>query len=102
MALIHHLASLADWETQSEGRYAPAGLPAEGFVHLCTAEQLAGVVERYYRGRDDLLLLTVQTERLDAPLVWEDNTGSGEDFPHLYGPLNLDAVTAAEPFEPLR
>ena len=96
---LQHLAASADWERRADGHYAPAGLEPEGFVHLCTPEQLDGVVDRYYRGRDDLVLLTVRTDRLDAPLVWEDTTGSGQDFPHVYGPIALTAVVSALPFE---
>jgi len=96
---VHHLATSADWGNRSSHHYEPVGLAAEGFIHLCTRDQLPGVVERYYRGRDDLVLLTVRTDRLDARLVWEDTTGSGERFPHLYGPLALAAVLSAGAFE---
>ena len=96
---IQHLAALADWESRADGHYAPSGLEVEGFVHFCTDEQLGGVVARYYQGRDDLVLLTVHTDRLDGRLVWEDTTGSGERFPHLYGPVALAAVLSAVPFE---
>ncbi len=96
---ILHLAALSDWEQRSSALYEPAGLVDEGFIHLCTPTQLPGVVERYYQGRSDLLLLTVDPDRLGATLVWEDSTGSGEDFPHVYGPLELSAVLSAEPFE---
>lgn len=96
---VHHLATSADWENRSSRHYEPAGLVDEGFIHLCTRDQLPGVVERYYQGRDDLVLLTVRTDRLDARLVWEDTTDSGERFPHLYGPLTLAAVLSAEVFE---
>lgn len=96
---IHHLASIEDWERRTSERYEPAGLASEGFVHLCTREQLAGVVERYYQGRDDLMLLTVDARTLGADLVWEDLTGSGEQFPHVYGSLELAAVVSSVPFE---
>ena len=96
---VHHLATLADWEKRSSAHYEPAGLAEEGFIHLCTREQLAGAVERYYQGRDDLMLLTVRTDRLDARLVWEDTTGRGERFPHVYGPIALAAVLSAVAFE---
>lgn len=96
---IHHLASLEDWERRTTEHYEPAGLASEGFVHLCSPEQLAGVVERYYQGRDDLILLTVDAARFGANLVWEDLTGSGEEFPHVYGPLELAAVVSSVPFE---
>ena len=96
---ILHLAVRAEWEQRADGHYAPTGMERDGFVHLCTRDQLDGVVDRYYRGRDDLLLVTVRTDRLDAPLVWEDTTGSGERFPHLYGPIALAAVVTVTPFE---
>lgn len=96
---IHHLASLEDWERRTSEHYEPAGLDGEGFIHLCTPDQLAGVVERYYQGRDDLILLTVDDSQFGDDLVWEDLTGSGERFPHVYGPLNLSAVASSVPFE---
>lgn len=96
---IHHLAALEDWEQRTSETYEPAGLVTEGFIHLCTKEQLAGVVERYYRGREGLTLLTVDTDRVAARLVWENSTGVGEQFPHVHGPLNLSAVLSSVPFD---
>ena len=96
---IHHLASAEDWARRTAEHYEPAGLADEGFIHLCTADQLSGVVERYYQGRSDLTLLTVDTSAVDAELIWEDLTGRGEAFPHVYGPLNLSSVVSAEAFE---
>ena len=72
---VHHLATSADWGNRSSHHYEPVGLAAEGFIHLCTRDQLPGVVERYYRGRDDLVLLTVRTDRLDARLVEAERLG---------------------------
>jgi len=72
-------------------------LADEGFIHLSTAEQLPGVAGRYYAGVEDLVLLHVDPDLLVAPLVYEDVPGVGS-FPHLYGPLNVDAVVRVEPF----
>lgn len=96
---IHHLASLEDWERRTSEHYEPAGLASEGFIHLCTAEQLSGVVERYYVGREDLMLLTVDDSHFGDELVWEDLTGSGEKFPHVYGSLKISLIASAVPFE---
>ena len=96
---LFHLAEPAEWETAvRDGRYerSTRGLSLEevGFVHLATATQWPGVRERYYAGVEDLLLLTVDPDRLDAPLRWEvADPATGEEFPHLYGPLPVDAVT---------
>jgi uncharacterized protein (DUF952 family) len=71
----------------------PAGFAAEGFIHCCWANQLAGVIDRYYQGRADLVLLDLDVNAVGATLVEEDPC-SGEKFPHLYGPIPLSAITA--------
>jgi uncharacterized protein (DUF952 family) len=68
-----------------------------GFIHLCTAEQVAGVLERFYRGVDDLVMLHIDEQRVRAPIVFEDVPGADEPFPHLYGPLEPSAVVRATP-----
>ena len=55
---------------------------------------------RYYAGRGDLVLVCIDTERLKSELRWETAASIGQDFPHIYGPLNLDAVTQALEFKP--
>ncbi len=97
--MIHHLATNADWALNTDEGYVPAGYEAEGFIHCSSPEQLAGVVERYYQGRSDLHLLTIDPERLSAELVWENTSGGTELFPHLYGRLNLDAIVERVPFD---
>jgi uncharacterized protein (DUF952 family) len=75
------------------GTYVPGGFAAEGFIHCCWPNQLAGVVDRYYQGREDLVLLDLDLNAFGTTLVEED-PGSGEKFPHLYGPIPLSAITA--------
>ncbi len=100
-AEIFHIAARAAWESaQAGGGYRGGSLAIEGFIHCCTAAQVAGVAARYYRGRAGLVLLRVDPGRLRAPVRWEAAPGSGEAFPHAYGPLDLDAVTGVTPFDP--
>ncbi len=88
---IYHILPRVDWEkARAQGDYRAASLADEGFIHLSTRRQVAGTLARYYAGRSDLLLLCVDTARLLAELRYEES--HGEFFPHLYGPLNLDAV----------
>jgi diamine N-acetyltransferase len=89
--LILHIATRAAWE-HAGGTYEPAGLAAEGFIHFSTPAQVVRVAEERFRGVEDLVLLLVADDRLAAPVKYEGG------FPHLYGPLNLDAVLAALPF----
>lgn len=88
-----HLVAEAVWrKAQQAGVYRPITLQTEGFIHCSLPEQVDAVASRYYAGCSDLLLVTIDSDAARAPLVFEDTTGSGEQFPHLYGPLNLDAV----------
>ncbi len=90
-----HVAERDVFEASRTGtHYAPAAFAEEGFVHCCTDAQLAGVLQRYYRDRDDLVRLLLDADALDAPLRFEDTTGRGEAFPHIYGPIPHAAVRA--------
>lgn len=68
----------------------------DGFIHLSTAAQLTATVDRHYAGRDDLHVAEVDLEALGDAVKWEPARG-GDDFPHLYGDLPLDAVVAYSP-----
>jgi uncharacterized protein (DUF952 family) len=83
----------AIWEDQD--RYEAAGLSEEGFIHCCTEQQLNGVLERYFSGIDQVFLLHLDTEKIEAALKWEPAVG-GELFPHIYGPINKSAVLGIE------
>ncbi len=93
MATIYHLITERDWETaQAAGQFRPASLADEGFVHCSQdTEQMLRVAQRRYAGRDDLLALAVDTERLRYRVVAEPSR-SGEIYPHIYGPLDTVAV----------
>nr|WP_231861362.1 MULTISPECIES: DUF952 domain-containing protein [Frankia] len=114
--VICHLVGRTAWSVGAAG-YRPASLGAEGFIHFSTPAQVVATANRFYAGRDDLLLVVVDPERLSAPLRWEPpappavpaaptaSTGAGEPaggelFPHLYGPIDAGAVAAVVPFPP--
>lgn len=92
-----HLVGARDWALDGD-RYAPASLDEDGFVHLSAPHQLHRVAGARFAGRDDLLLLVVDPACLDVPVVWEDTTGEGEDFPHAYGSLPRAAVVAVHAY----
>jgi uncharacterized protein (DUF952 family) len=100
--MILHITGRADWENaQALGVYRLDTLASEGFIHCSTLEQVLGPANDLYRGRNDLVLLVIDPGRLTARLVYEDCYETGQPFPHIYGPLNLDAVTRVVPFPPL-
>jgi uncharacterized protein (DUF952 family) len=74
---------------------APADL-ADGFVHLSTAAQLAGTVDKHFAGQDGLWVAAVDLALLGTALRWEVSRG-GALFPHLYGRLTMAAVRALAP-----
>ena len=93
MPEILHVTPRGAWERAvAEGEYRGDALETEGFIHCCLPGQLGGVISRYFQGRTDLVVLRTEPERLISPLRWERPPGSTETFPHVYGPLNLDAV----------
>ncbi len=99
--MILHIAATEDWDAaRALGQYRADSLAAEGFIHCSTAVQVLIPANERFHGRTDLLLLVIDPARLAAELVYEDCYASGEAFPHLYGPLNLDAVLRVVPFPP--
>ncbi len=101
--LVYHLADAGEWEAVvASGEpwrrsTIDQTLDEVGFVHCALAHQVAGVVERYHPARAGVVVVTIETARLGAPLVLENTSGGTELFPHLYGPLDPDAVVAVTP-----
>ena len=79
-----------------QGFYEADSLALEGFIHTSKAEQVQGVLSRYYAGQTNLLLLHIDEEKLTAPLEYELAPSVNEMFPHIYGRLNLNAVIKIE------
>ncbi|WP_448664590.1 DUF952 domain-containing protein [Sphingomonas sp. CJ20] len=79
---------------EADGSFAGAPVDlADGYIHLSTAEQLAETLAKHFAGQDGLWLAAVDLEALDETVRWELARG-GQLFPHIYGPLPLDAVIA--------
>ena len=98
MSHIFHITTTSAWdEARARGAYEPPSLQHEGFIHLSGADQVVAVANRAFRGQSDLVLLCVAPERLAADIRYEHAEDAGEAFPHLYGPLNLDAVIGVAP-----
>ena len=104
MTIIFHITTHADWErAEREGVYRATSLDTQGFIHFSTAAQVVDTANRFYSGQRDLLLLMVDTARLQMDLRYEppaDSPESAERFPHLYGTLNLNAVLQVVAFPP--
>lgn len=101
MTILHFLPRDAWLAAQAAGEYRGDTLATEGFIHCSTAEQVHVPANALARGRTDLVLLEIDEARLLAPVRREPGEpGSAMLFPHVYGPVNLDAVVAVHDFPP--
>lgn len=94
---LYRLVRADEWHAAAkDGLYhGSAHDAADGFIHMSTADQVAGTAERYYQGLDDVILLTLDSARLQGEIRMEPSTG-GDLYPHLYGTIPLEAVLEAE------
>jgi uncharacterized protein (DUF952 family) len=97
---VYHIVSREDWQqAQVADAYVSPSLAAEGFVHCSTRAQLIETANQFYAGEDGLVLLCIASALLQPELRWEAPTRDGQPeprgglFPHIYGPVNLAAVT---------
>lgn len=98
MPLIFHITSVPQWEqAQLAGIYQGDTLASEGFIHCSTLSQVIGVANRYFAGQANLVLLCIASEQVQAEIKHEAIAGD-ETYPHIYGPLNLDAITQVVPW----
>ncbi len=90
---IYHVTSKQQWaDALEKGHYDSDTLATEGFIHCSTEPQVAGVLERYFKGRTDLVKLKIDKSKIQRALIFELAGSINEVFPHIHGALNLDAV----------
>lgn len=98
MPTIYHVTTRSDWnEAVSKGFYEAASLKTEGFIHCSEQHQVAGVLERYFEGQTGLVKLVIDADKLSSPLVFDWSPSLHDTFPHIYGPINVDAVKEVIP-----
>ncbi len=91
--LIYHVTTSALWKQFAFfDFYEAPSLQSEGFIHASRADQVQETVNRYYSNEPEIILLTIDTTLLAAALVYEEAPNRKEEFPHIYGKLNKDAI----------
>ncbi len=106
--MIYHITTKDEWQTaQANGKYTAPSLQSEGFIHCSTDKQVPHVANAFYRGRNDLVLLKLDENRIKSQVKWEAPAGAPADgisesdlFPHIYGVINLDAIISVIDFDP--
>jgi uncharacterized protein (DUF952 family) len=95
--MILHLCPRQAWiNAQEQGDYRAGSLETEGFIHCSSSEQVMGVANRYYQGLPDVVLLWIDPQKVKPEIRWEDS--ATDVYPHIYGPLNLEAVVRVRDF----
>lgn len=98
--IIYHITSLVEWEQALEaGVYTADSLASEGFIHASTSEQVQGTANYLFVGKHGLVVLEIDAERVPVEIKYE-LAPNGLTFPHIYGPLNIDAVLRVVDFLP--
>lgn len=94
--LVYHIVLPEVWdEAKTRTFYEADSLDSEGFIHCSYADQLDGVIDRYYAEAGKIVILSIDTDKLTSTLVSEPSTG-GEPYPHIYGQINTDSIVGVE------
>ena len=95
MQSIYHICPKTEWENaRRTGSLVNNSLVEEGFIHCSRIEQIPEVARRFFHGIPNLLLLEIDLDKLSAEVRWE--LVGDQRFPHVYGPLNLDAIIGVQ------
>ena len=98
MPIIYHITTQSDWkQAKQQGFYEHPSLKEEGFIHCSEDHQVAGVLERYFKGKTDLVKLVIDTQKLKSRYVHEWSPSTLDTYPHIYGTINTDAVVDVVP-----
>jgi len=96
---IFHVTTAGDWAAaEPAGRYAVSTrgvtLQQEGYIHCSEDHQWPAIRARFYADLDDVVLLEIDTDRLTSPWRTEQLGDADQPYPHVYGPIDLDAVVS--------
>jgi len=99
MSVIFHITRGQQWEEAKQVQsYRGDTLDTEGFIHCSTLPQVLKSANKFFVGQTGLLLLWIDSDKVQAEIKYE--LAAGENYPHIYGPLNVDAVLKVVEFEP--
>ncbi len=96
--MIYHITTPENYKQDFDGAFLThASLPVEGFIHCATKTQVAGVLERYFGGINEITILHLEESLLTSELKYEVATAN-ESFPHIFGKINKEAVVEISHF----
>jgi len=98
VSLLYKIMTKQEWAAaQVQGTYEGSEVDMkDGFIHLSAAHQVRATAQKHFAEMADLLLVSVLEKNLVKNLRWEVSRG-GDLFPHIYGPLQLSAISEVIP-----
>lgn len=91
--MVIYTATIEEWEKiKKEKEFISENFDEEGFIHCSFPNQTTWVLNKHYKNEKKVMLLCINTELLKSNLVIEDLKGRGEEFPHIYGSINVDSI----------
>ena len=93
---VYKILTISEWrEAKALGEIETALDRNDGFIHLSTAQQLAGTLAFYFKDFDSLILLQINTQDFKDEIIFEKAVLAGDrsgKFPHLYGILKVEKI----------
>lgn len=90
MNVLYKVLTPAEWNELNTSKVFK-GNPhdiRDGYIHLCTEEQVRYVIDKYYKDNDEVLTIKIDRSQLESKLQWEDKHDTS--FPHFYDVLKLE------------
>jgi uncharacterized protein (DUF952 family) len=99
--IIVHVCTKAEWQkAKALNEFRVESLDSEGFIHCSGLDTILRVANSNWRGRKDLIILFIDSAKVISPIKYEPDSESGILYPHVYGPINLDAIIQVKEFKP--
>lgn len=99
--IILHITTRHEWEAALKtGSYKSATFDLEDFIHCSTVDQVVDTANTFFKDEPDLVLLCINARKVKGEIKYENLVGGEKLFPHIYSPLNTDAVERVIDFHP--
>lgn len=97
--MILHCMRKEKWiEVKDKEYFGEDSMKSGGFIHCSPVEYMWRVAPNFNDVQEELVLLCIEPAKLRSEVRWEDDGNYGRAYPHVYGLINLDAVTSVLPY----
>lgn len=97
--MILHCMKKSTWERRkNKASWGNTDIASDGFIHCSTVEYFWRVAPNFAGIKDELVLICIDEAKLTSKVLYEDGDNCGRYYPHVYGPINNDAVVGVLPF----